>query len=166
MKIVLVAAVATDAYPLWRRANSVFIAGTILGSIVVFGRLAVRGDDPEVRLQSRVCMAGISLGILPFLALTLIPVGLGGAAWAPSRFTVLPLALMPIAFAARSSMLKLPAVNEAVTTAPGPSASINAARAASSSARSSPTTAAAKRTSARPCSTPLSIDASIAPASS
>ena len=90
---------APDLFAWVRPGIALFLTSSVLASaglLLVFG---VRQKEREGRLQSRIALLGIALGVLPFASLSLVPETLLGSPILPTELTVLASGLIPATFA-------------------------------------------------------------------
>lgn len=86
-------------YDLVRPVLFFYVAASIMGAIVLLSISAVREPASARRQGIRVSLLGIVLGMLPFVAFTLLPEALDYPAVAPVHISVLAWGLVPTSFA-------------------------------------------------------------------
>ncbi|MCI0438683.1 MAG: hypothetical protein L0177_06075, partial [Chloroflexi bacterium] len=90
-----------------RPALFLYASASVLGAVALllaYGNALVslpnlRQQSPTTRQQAKVALAGIVLGLFPFVGLTLIPEALGQRTLLPIHLTVLAVVFMPALFA-------------------------------------------------------------------
>lgn len=81
-------------YPATRAASALYAGVGLLTTVGVLGAASRRRD--VVGSQARIVLAGMGLGSLPMVALTLVPEAVGVRSLVPVHFTILPAVLIPV----------------------------------------------------------------------
>lgn len=76
-----------------------YVAASIVGSLAVLALRSGLAKDSSRRDSARIVLAGVALGTLPFVALTIVPEALGGNAFVPAHLSILLWAFVPLAVA-------------------------------------------------------------------
>jgi len=76
-----------------------YFVGGVLSALVVLARQALVGGSPRSARDARLALTGIACGILPFVGLTLIPLGAMHESLVPSYVTAVLWGVIPLTFA-------------------------------------------------------------------
>lgn len=87
------------AYEFVRPVFLLYVAGSLLGSMVVLTLRSRPKEAFEMRRHSRVALFGIAAGTLPFVGLTVIPEVVASQSLVPGSISVLTGVLIPLSFA-------------------------------------------------------------------
>jgi hypothetical protein len=96
---VLSVALLPNVYEFVRPVLLLYVATSLLGSMVVLAIRSRTSESFELRRHSRVALFGITAGTLPFVGLTVIPEAIASESFVPGYISVLAGVLMPLSFA-------------------------------------------------------------------
>ena len=82
-----------------RPVSFLYVSMSVLGAVVLMVITGNRQKSPTARQQARIALAGIVVGMFPFIGLTLIPEALGNDTLLPVQLTVLAVGFIPAFFA-------------------------------------------------------------------
>ena len=90
---------APTLYEWIRPASFLYVSASVLGAVGLMLITGNRQQSPTARQQARIALAGIVVGMFPFIGLTLIPEALGQTTLLPVHLTVLAVGFIPAFFA-------------------------------------------------------------------
>ena len=87
-----------EIHTVMRRASFAQIAVGLLGGIALLISSYINTDSVPMRERLRIMVFGISMAVLPFVVLSVVPVAMGTSALVRAEFTILALIFLPLSF--------------------------------------------------------------------